>query len=83
VDGPLTASVCQNGGRQRSPATGAIANLPNYVLDRLSRYEVTLWRQVGQILFALDSLDRRKPQERKRKSFISNEGPPHHGGYDY
>jgi hypothetical protein len=24
VDGPLTASRCQNGGRQRSPATGAI-----------------------------------------------------------
>jgi hypothetical protein len=45
------------------------ANLPNYVLDRLSRYEVTLWRQVGQILFALDSLDRRKPQERRRRSF--------------
>lgn len=24
VDGPLTASMCQDGGRQRSPATGAI-----------------------------------------------------------
>ena len=24
VDGPLTASKCQDGGRQRSPATGAI-----------------------------------------------------------
>jgi len=24
VDGPLTASMCQNGGRQRTPATGAI-----------------------------------------------------------
>src|SRR5215472_17019408 len=32
-------------------------------LDRLSRYEATLWRQVGRILFALDALDRRKPQE--------------------
>jgi hypothetical protein len=42
-----------------------LANLPNYVFDRLSRYEITLWRQVGQILFALDSLDRRKPQERR------------------
>jgi len=31
--------------------------------DRLSRYEATLWRHVGQILFALDALDRRKPQE--------------------
>ena len=31
-----------------------LANLPNYALDRLSRYEATLWRQAGQILFALD-----------------------------
>jgi hypothetical protein len=41
-----------------------LANLPNFALDRLSRYEATLWRQVGRILFALDALDRRKPQER-------------------
>ena len=44
-----------------------LANLPNYALDRLSRYEATLWRQAGQILFALDALDRRKPQERTRR----------------
>jgi len=44
-----------------------LANLPNFALDRLSRYEATLWRQAGQILFALDALDRRKPQERKRR----------------
>jgi hypothetical protein len=44
-----------------------LANLPNYALDRLSRYERTLWRQVGQILFALDSLDRRKPHERRQR----------------
>ena len=43
-----------------------LANLPNYALDRLSRYEATLWRQVRQILFALDALDRRKPQDRGR-----------------
>jgi len=36
-------------------------------LDRLSGYEATLWRQAGQILYALDALDRRKPQERKRR----------------
>jgi hypothetical protein len=41
-----------------------LANLPNYALDRLSRYEATLWRQVGQTPFALDALDRRKPQDR-------------------
>jgi hypothetical protein len=43
-----------------------LANLPNFPLDRLSRYEATLWRQAGRILFALDALDRRKPQERRR-----------------
>lgn len=41
-----------------------LANLPNYALDRLSRYEAILWRQAAQILFALDALARRKPQER-------------------
>jgi hypothetical protein len=44
-----------------------LANLPNYALDRLSRYEAVLWRQAGQILFALDALDRRKPQDRRRR----------------
>jgi hypothetical protein len=29
-------------------------------------YEAALWRQVAQTLFALDALDRRKPQERRR-----------------
>jgi hypothetical protein len=42
-----------------------LADLPNIALDRLSRYEAVLWRQVGQILFTLDALDHRKPQERK------------------
>jgi len=35
-------------------------------LDRLSRYEATLWRQACQILFTLQCLDRRKPWERRR-----------------
>ena len=43
-----------------------LANLPNFALDRLSRYEATLWRQAGRILFALNALDRRKPHERGR-----------------
>ena len=43
-----------------------LANLPTFPLDRLSRYEAALWRQAGQILFALDALDRRKPQEKGR-----------------
>jgi hypothetical protein len=43
-----------------------LANLPNYAFDRLSRYEVTLWRQVGQTLLALDTLDSRKPNKWRR-----------------
>jgi hypothetical protein len=50
-----------------------LSNLPNYALDRLSRYEATLWRQVGQILFALDNLDRRKPQQRMRRFCFRSE----------
>jgi hypothetical protein len=53
-----------------------LANLPNFALDRLSRYEATLWRRAGRILFALDALDRRKPQERSRHFRI---GSPHKG----
>jgi len=44
-----------------------LANLPNFALDRLSRYEATLWRQGRQILLALDALDRRKPWDRRRR----------------
>jgi hypothetical protein len=58
-----------------------LANLPSYALDRLSRYEATLGRQVSQILFALDALDRRKPQDRGRRfrlgsrpELLANEG---------
>jgi hypothetical protein len=43
-----------------------LANLSNFALDRLSRYEATLSRQASRILFALEALDRRKPQERRR-----------------
>jgi hypothetical protein len=41
-----------------------VANLENGVFDRLNRYEAALWRQVGQTLFTLEALERRKPQER-------------------
>jgi hypothetical protein len=37
-----------------------LANLPDCALDRLSRYEGILWRQVRQILIALDALERSK-----------------------
>jgi hypothetical protein len=50
-----------------------LANLPSCALDRLSRYEAILWRQVSQILFALDALNRRKPQDRGRGSSFSRQ----------
>jgi hypothetical protein len=43
-----------------------LSNLPTCPLDRLSRYEATLWRQACQILFTLQCLDGRKPWERRR-----------------
>jgi hypothetical protein len=43
-----------------------LSNLPTCPLDRLSRYEATLWRQACQVLFTLQYLDRRKPWERLR-----------------
>ena len=49
-----------------------LANLRNFALDRLSRYEATLWRQASRILYALDALDRRKPQERRRRCRIDD-----------
>jgi hypothetical protein len=39
-------------------------NQPACPLDRLSRYEATLWRQACQILFTLQCLSRRKPWSR-------------------
>jgi hypothetical protein len=43
-----------------------LSNLPTCPLDRLSRYEATLWRQACQVLFTLRYLDRHKPWERLR-----------------
>jgi hypothetical protein len=43
-----------------------LSNLPTYPLDRLSRYEATLWRQACQILFTLRCLEQRKPWDRLR-----------------
>jgi hypothetical protein len=54
-----------------------LANLPNYALERLGRYEATLGRQVRQILFGLDALDRRKPQDRSGRFRLgSRQGLP-------
>ncbi len=59
-----------------------LANLPSYPLDRLSRYEAILWRQAGQIMFALDALDRRTPQERGRRFRIGSRQDLPVGGRD-
>ncbi len=66
---PRTAEPAADPSLHLAQCFLGLANLPNYALDRLSRYEYTLWRQVAQILFALDNLNRRKPQERKRSRF--------------
>jgi hypothetical protein len=57
---------CNNSSRSSSHSaiqaedlTGSfvrLSNLPTYPLDRLSRYEATLWRQAYQILFTLRCL---------------------------
>jgi hypothetical protein len=54
-----------------------LADLPNFALDRLSRYEARLWHQAGRILFALDALDRRKPQERMSRRRLGNDMHSH------
>src|SRR5208283_230746 len=54
------------------------------VAQAADRYEAILWRQAGQILFALDALDRRKPQERGRRFRIgSRQHLPADGRDDY
>jgi hypothetical protein len=68
-----TQDLASSGRQSADPAIDLarcflrLANLPSYPLDRLSRYEAVLWRQAAQILFALDALDRRKPQDRRRR----------------
>ena len=37
-----------------------LMDLPTFALDRLSRYEHTLWRQARQLVLTLESLRRRK-----------------------
>ena len=62
-----SAKTANNSATELAHCFLRLANLPNCALDRLSRYEATLWRQAGQILFALDVLGRRKPWDRRRR----------------
>jgi hypothetical protein len=73
---PADAHHLHSALKADAPAVGfarcflRLANLPNFALDRLSRYEAPLWRQAGWMLYALEKLDRRKPQERARRGWI-------------
>ena len=66
---PKSAASAKNSSAELARCFLRLSNLPSYVLDRLSRYEIALWRQVERILATLDDLDRRKPQERRRLLF--------------
>ena len=46
-----------------------LTNLPTFVLDRLSRYEHTLWRQARQLVFTLEALRRRRQPRRSAFPF--------------
>jgi hypothetical protein len=59
-----------------------LSNLPNYAIDRLSRYEATLWRQVTQTVITLVALDRRKPQDRRRPSRFGSPQELPNGDHD-
>ena len=59
--GSATTSAPPNPYGDLTQSFVRLSSLPTYPLDRLSRYEATLWRQARQILFTLQRLDRRKP----------------------
>ena len=42
-----------------------LSAMPSFPLDRLSRYELTLWRQARQIIFTLELLRWRKREPRR------------------
>lgn len=59
--GPHHAQLPPAGADQSDDLTRSyirLTNLPTFPLDRLSRYEATLWRQACQLLFALEFLNR-------------------------
>ena len=70
--GPKTVGPVLDSAVELARCFLRLANLPSLALDRLSRYEATLWRQAGRVLYALDALDRRKPQERRRRSRVDD-----------
>jgi hypothetical protein len=64
VEGSASVTMSKGDSDEITCAFLRLSNLPTYPLDRLSRYEATLWRQACQILFSLQILERRKPWKR-------------------
>ena len=64
--GPTSISTAANPYDDLTQAFVRLSNLPTYPLDRLSRYEATLWRQTRQILLTMQRLSRRKTWEGSR-----------------
>jgi hypothetical protein len=62
LDSPARKQMCSDAKNDIAGGFLHLAALPTYPLDRLSRYEHLLWRQARQIVFALESLRRRRRQ---------------------
>ena len=58
-DAAAANALCTNSKKDIGESFLRLAALPTFPLDRLNRYEHTLWRQARQIVFTLDSLRRR------------------------
>ena len=56
---PLPGSHIASTSRDIAISFLRLANLDNDIVDRLSRYEAALWRQLAQALFTLQALKRR------------------------
>jgi len=56
---PQPESQAANASREIAISFLRLANLDNDIVDRLSRYEAALWRQLAQALFTLQALKRR------------------------
>ncbi|SRR6266536_1713351 len=59
LDAEIGPAYAANPSRDIAVSFLRLANLDNELIDRLSRYESGLWRQLVQTLFALQTLKRR------------------------
>src|SRR4051812_32576606 len=67
TDPPPAAAHADHDSADLAQCFLRLARLPTFPLDRLSRYEATLWRQAGRTIFVLETLHRRKPWERRSR----------------